>query len=148
MLHFVLFFLYASSTNMSRAFNERQWPLTNSSFSFSSLFPNVNSIFSVEMRWDNQSNPPGGPYNFVIEEGGESNLRLHSNHKIFTLVSLFFISNHFLVTIASLREDSLSFDKAFLIFMFQRPKYFSFSCLSFIHLKNHLFKQPFNQFRL
>ena len=95
-------------------------------------------MFSVKMRY-NRSNPSGGPYNFGIEEGSESHLQLHLNHKICIFALLFFSLNHFPVTIASLKEEILSFDKEFLISIFSRPKYLSFSCLSFRHVKNPSF---------
>ena len=49
-----------------------------------------------------------------------------------------FFLNHFPVTIAILKEYSLSFDKVFAISIFPRSKYHFFSCLSFRHVKNHI----------
>ena len=57
----------------------------------------------------------------------------------FHIGSAFFVLNHYPVTIASLEKDSRSFDNAFLICIFLRPKYLSFSWLSFRHVKNPLF---------
>ena len=51
----------------------------------------------------------------------------------------FFVLNQFPVTIASLNKDSPSFDKAFLISTFPRPRYLSFLYLSFRHVKTLYF---------
>ena len=90
-------------------------------------------------RCDDRSNPSGGPYNFDIEEGSESHLQFRLNHKICIFVLLFFVLNYFPVTIASLKEDSLIFDMAFLISLFLISNFLSFSCFSFRHVKNPLF---------
>ena len=51
LLCYLLFcFLYVSSTNLPRAFNEPRDSLAYRSFSFSSLLSNVKLIFLVEMR--------------------------------------------------------------------------------------------------